>query len=312
MKKIKKTLMVTGVILGMSLLCSCGSEADSGIDSTEELTTEITTTEATTTEATTTEATTTEATTTEATTTEATTTEESTTRAVTIRYNNDNPLTYDQAVDVFKSRTGDDPLYLKSYWVVHDDKYYSIDPCSVNSDISNKSIKFARPGFSYVLVHPGDKLVKFGDGIDFKISFVESEGYTIPQQFRVDADNGSIKFYKTNLTTYMDNGIMPLSNIYEINGDTASNIQDYVEVNGDYYLSYSNPTDLSYKYYYDYESIENTASASTKYWTIGETYGTNTETAPEGYMYYTMPENLSDGLYCIYGAGDYFILKVGE
>lgn len=99
--------MVTGVILGMSLLCSCGSETDSGIDSTEELTTEITTIEATTTEATTAE------TTTEATT-EATTTEVANTEASKIITNNGSPMSYKEAVNEYEN---EGERYFKKYWV---------------------------------------------------------------------------------------------------------------------------------------------------------------------------------------------------
>ena len=119
---------------------------------------------------------------TEETTTEATTTEATTTEATT---------------EVTKEES---EQYLKNYWVQHEDRLYSMDSAHVIDENDNSYIKFADSDFSYVKMYPGDLLIEFGGGWDYDIYPIEAEGYTMPQQFTVDADNGCIEFRRKNLS----------------------------------------------------------------------------------------------------------------
>ena len=318
MNNFRKKTMVLIMVLGMVVLCSCNSNVlDLDIPSTEEPTTEMITTEATTTEVTTTEATTTEVTTTEATTTEATTTEattvEVTTEVTNIISDNGVPMSYKEAVNAYKDeRDTGDGLYKKKFWIQHEDRLYSLDTAYVRDEMVNKYIKFADSNFSVVKMYPGDLLIEFDGTLGFTIAFVESEGYTVPQDFKVDADSGCIQFYKKNLSSRLEEASVPLCKIYEVNGETASNIQDYIEVHGDYYLSYPEPTGVFYKYYYDFESKEGSVTTSVKYYTIGERYDADAQVAPEGYGYYKIPEGTPAGLYCVWALGYSFIVEVIE
>lgn len=119
---------------------------------------------------------------------------------------------------------------LKKYWIQHEDRLYSMDSSHVLDENDNSYIKFTDSDFSCVKMYPGDLLVEFGGGWNYDIYPIESEGYTMPQEFTVDADNGCIEFRRKNLSEKMEENNMPLNKIYEINGETASSIQDYVEV----------------------------------------------------------------------------------
>lgn len=308
MMKLRKTIIGSCAVLGIALLCSCGNngKSGSGVLSTEVIT-EETTTEATTTEATTTEATT--EVTTEETTTEVTTTEVTTTEASNIITDNGSPMSYKEAVNAYEN---EGERYFKKYWIQHEDRLYSMDSSHVLDENDNSYIKFTDSDFSCVKMYPGDLLVEFGGGWNYDIYPIESEGYTMPQEFTVDADNGCIEFRRKNLSEKMEENNMPLNKIYEINGETASSIQDYVEVNGDYYLSYTEPTGIFYKYYSDYESKEGSATVSVKYYLLGQKYYAEAQTAPEGYGYYKIPEGTPAGLYCVRTSGYSFIIDIIE
>ena len=187
-----------------------------------------------------------------------------------------------------------------------------LDSSHVLDENDNSYIKFTDSDFSCVKMYPGDLLVEFGGGWNYDIYPIESEGYTMPQEFTVDADNGCIEFRRKNLSEKMEENNMPLNKIYEINGETASSIQDYVEVNGDYYLSYTEPTGIFYKYYSDYESKEGSATVSVKYYVLGQKYYAEAQTAPEGYGYYKIPEGTPAGLYCVRTSGYSFIIDIIE
>lgn len=240
-------------------------------------------------------------------------TEEDSIKKDDIGYSTEKPLSYKEAVNAHNNREPGALSYVNEYWIQHDDKFYSMNLCYVNTSLSNKLIMFAMPDFAYIKAHPGDLVMRFGGSLGgFKIAPIELQGYTIYQNFKFYEDEGCVEFYRTNLAKYMDNEILPLSRIYEINGETASDIQDYIDVDNEHYLSYSKPTKINYKYYHNYESNDATAMASVKYWVRGKESKTDTEEAPEGYAYYKIPEDISAGMYCIYGWGDYFIVEIAE
>lgn len=65
-----------------------------------------------------------------------------------------------------------------------------MDSSHVLDKNDNSYIKFADSGFSCVKMYQGDLLVEFGRGWNYDIYPIESEEYTMPQEFTVDADNG--------------------------------------------------------------------------------------------------------------------------
>ena len=205
------------------------------------------------------------------------------------------------------------------FFVEHNDCYYPMtnSECFDENMVSLK-IRFVGENFEYAQVHVGDKIVGFDGMHGFKsISIINSEGYSVPQEF-VTNDDGTVEFHKSsfNSSLYYGKCFITTNKIFKINDEDANRIADYVEIGDGWptykFLYYAEPTNIEVTYYKNYEQVVKTVSVDKKCFLLGDKYKADYQEAPEGYFYYDT-SNLPLGKYVINAmAGVQFAIEVVE
>lgn len=205
------------------------------------------------------------------------------------------------------------------FFVEHDERYYPMSGSQCyDENLVSLKIRFAGENFEYAQVHVGDRIVGFDGMFGFNsITVIQNEGYSIPQQF-VTYDDGTVEFHRSNFNTslYYNKCFITLNKIYQINGQVANTITDYVEIGDGWptykFLYYTEPTNIDLTYYKDYEQVVKTVSVDKKCFLLGDKYGVDYQEAPEGYFYYDT-SSLPVGKYIISAAaGVQFAIEIVE
>ncbi len=117
-------------------------------------------------------------------------------------------------------------------------------------------------------------------------------GYTIPQELKWDKASQTISFGNPYGVPYA--GVK----IYEINGEPADNLKNYIQLDKEYYLDYSEPTQIEVMYYDNYEECRVTVDVNTRYYLKGDEIFKSLEETREGYYAIDVSE-LEAGIYTV-------------